>query len=162
MCFSATNFCHDTAHLESTVSSGHNWMSFIFYRSSLLKLNVCSLSYLNNLPNSTVLRYLPACVTLSPVPSAHNLGAIFYSNLSFSEHISAICKSCLYRIHESPQKVDEVWKISFIYVKYFRRYKDLENGKKISLVISLLYLNLVHELSRLSAKCRNVSQSLGY
>jgi hypothetical protein len=39
-------------------------------------------------------------VTLSPAISARNLGDIFDSKLSFTEHISAIPKSCLYHIRD--------------------------------------------------------------
>ena len=101
MSFSATNFCHDIVHLESTISSVHNWMS-----SNFLSLNPSKTEFLLiGLPqqlaklNSPTVS-LPDCVTLSPVPSARNLGVIFDSNLSFSEHISAISKSCLYHIRD--------------------------------------------------------------
>jgi hypothetical protein len=43
---------------------------------------------------------LPDNVTLSPAISARNLGVIFDSKLSFTEHISAISKSCLYHIRD--------------------------------------------------------------
>jgi hypothetical protein len=43
---------------------------------------------------------LPDNVTLSPAISARNLGVIFDSKLSFTEHISAISKSCLYQIRD--------------------------------------------------------------
>ena len=39
---------------------------------------------------------LPNDVILSPVDSARNLGVIFDSNLTFSNHISAVSKSWLY------------------------------------------------------------------
>ena len=39
-------------------------------------------------------------VTLSPVESACNLGVIFDSNLSSTEHISAVSKSFLYHIRD--------------------------------------------------------------
>ena len=41
---------------------------------------------------------LPDDVTLSLAKSARNLGVIFDSDLSFTEHISAISKSCQYPI----------------------------------------------------------------
>ena len=44
--------------------------------------------------------HLPNDVILSPVGSARNLGVIFYSNLTFSDHISAVSKSCLYHIRD--------------------------------------------------------------
>jgi hypothetical protein len=43
---------------------------------------------------------LPGNVVLCPVTSARNLGVIFDSNLSFSEHISAISKSCFQHIRD--------------------------------------------------------------
>ena len=39
-------------------------------------------------------------VTLSPVYSARNLGVIFDINLTFSQHISALSKSCFYHIRD--------------------------------------------------------------
>ena len=44
--------------------------------------------------------HLPNNVTLSPVYSARNLGVIFDSNLTFSQHISAVSKSCFYHIRD--------------------------------------------------------------
>jgi hypothetical protein len=44
--------------------------------------------------------HLPNDVILSPVDSARNLGVIFDSNLTFSNHISAVSKSCLYHIRD--------------------------------------------------------------
>jgi hypothetical protein len=39
-------------------------------------------------------------VTLLPVHSALNLGVIFDSNLTFSEHNSAVSESCFYLIRD--------------------------------------------------------------
>ena len=44
--------------------------------------------------------HLPNDVIFSPVDSAHDLGVIFDSNLTFSDHISAVSKSCLYHIRD--------------------------------------------------------------
>ena len=44
--------------------------------------------------------HLPNDVTLTPVDSARNLGVIFDNNLSFSQHISAISKSCFHDIRD--------------------------------------------------------------
>jgi len=44
--------------------------------------------------------HLPNNVILSPVDSARNLGAIFDKNLPFTQHISAISKSCFHNIHD--------------------------------------------------------------
>jgi hypothetical protein len=56
-------------------------------RQQLAKLNHPTVSF----PNS---------VTLCPVKSARNLGVIFYSTLSYSEHISATSKSCFNHIRD--------------------------------------------------------------
>ena len=76
--FSATNFCHDIAHLESTISSVQNWMSsnFLSLNPSKTEFLLISLpQQLAELNSPTV--SLSDCVTLSPVPSARNLGVIF-------------------------------------------------------------------------------------
>ena len=44
--------------------------------------------------------HLPNDVTLTPVDSARNLGVLFDNNLSFSQHISAISKSCFHDIRD--------------------------------------------------------------
>ena len=48
----------------------------------------------------SVIRALPNNVTLSPVYSACNLGVIFDSNFTFSQHISAVSNSCFYHIRD--------------------------------------------------------------
>ena len=59
----------------------------IFYHSILLKLNFCSLTCLNNLPNSIVLQYL--CLIVSHcLPSARNLGVIFFIQICHSLNTS--------------------------------------------------------------------------
>ena len=100
--FSAGDFSHNIAHLEQTVSNVYNWMS-----SNFLSLNPSKTEFLviglpkqleklNHPPNIN----LPNNVILSPVHSARNLGVIFDSNLTFSDHISAVSKSCLYHIRD--------------------------------------------------------------
>jgi hypothetical protein len=99
--FSATDFCHNISHLENTISLVHNWMSSNFLSLSPSKTEFLIIGLpqqLAKLNHPTI--SLPNSVTLSPVDSAHNLGVIFYSTLSFSEHISAISKSCLYHIQD--------------------------------------------------------------
>ena len=39
-------------------------------------------------------------ISLSLVSAARNLGVIFDSTLSMSDHISAVTKSCLFHIHD--------------------------------------------------------------
>jgi hypothetical protein len=53
---------------------------------------------LSKLSNAII--HLPNNVTLSPVHSARNLGIIFDSNLTFSQQISAVCKSSFYHIRD--------------------------------------------------------------
>ena len=75
-----------------------------FFLSILQKLNFSSFLVIGlpkqleklNLPTI----HLPNDVILSPVHSARNLGIIFDSNLTFSDHISAVSKSCLYHIRD--------------------------------------------------------------
>ena len=53
---------------------------------------------LSKLVNPTI--HLPDNVTLTPVDSARNLGVIFDKHVTFSYHISAITKSCLFHIRD--------------------------------------------------------------
>jgi hypothetical protein len=39
-------------------------------------------------------------LTLSPVSSARNLSVLFESNLSLSDHISSIIKSCIFHVRD--------------------------------------------------------------
>ena len=99
--FSAADFAYNITHLENTISNVSNWMS-----SNFLSLNPSKTEFLIiGLPqqlsklNSPVI-HLPNNVTLSPVTSARNLGVIFDNNLTFSQHISAISKSCFLNIRD--------------------------------------------------------------
>ena len=67
-----------------------------FFLSIPLTLSFFLLVFLNNSQNSVNLSFidLPNNVTLSPVLSSRNLGVIFDSNLTFSQHTSAVSKSC--------------------------------------------------------------------
>ena len=99
--FSVVDFSHNIAHLEQTVSNVYHWMS-----SNFLSLNPSKTEFLvlglpkplNKLNHPTI--HLPNDVILSPVDSARNLGVIFDSSLTFSNHISAVSKSCLYHIRD--------------------------------------------------------------
>ena len=90
---------HAISHLEHTISNVYNWVS-----SNFLSLNPSKIEFLLvGLPQqlselSNPITLLPNNVTLSPVCSARNLGVIFDSNLTFSQHISAVSKSCFYQI----------------------------------------------------------------
>jgi exonuclease III len=99
--FSAADFAYNITHLENTISNVSNWMS-----SNFLSLNPSKTEFLIiGLPqqlsklNSPII-HLPNNVTLSPVTSARNLGVIFDNNLTFSQHISAISKSCFLNIRD--------------------------------------------------------------
>ena len=99
--FSAGDFSHNIAHLEQTVSNVYNWMSsnFLSLNPSKTEFLVIGLpKQLEKLNHPTI--HLPNNVILSPVHSARNLGVIFDSNLTFSDHISAVSKSCLYHIRD--------------------------------------------------------------
>jgi len=43
---------------------------------------------------------MPSNNTTTPAQSAHNLGVIFDSTLSMSDHISSVSKSCFLSIHD--------------------------------------------------------------
>ena len=98
---SATDFSNNIGHFESTISSVHNWMS-----SNFLSLNPSKTEFLLlGLPYQLAKLQLPKIslpgnITLCPVNSARNLGVIFDSHLSFSEHSSAISKSCFNHIRD--------------------------------------------------------------
>jgi hypothetical protein len=99
MSFSATEFCQNISHLENIISLVQKWMS-----SNFLSLNPSKTEFLilglrqqlAKLNHPTI--SLPNSVTLCPVKSARNLGVIFDSTLFYSEHISAISKSCFNHI----------------------------------------------------------------
>jgi hypothetical protein len=97
MSFSATEFCQNISHLENTISLVQKWMSSNF-PSETEFLIIGLRQQLARLSHPTI--SLPNSVTLYPVKSARNLGVIFYSTLSYSEHISAISKSCFNHIRD--------------------------------------------------------------
>ena len=85
--FSAVDFSHSSAHLEQTVSNVYNWISSYF-----LSLNPSKTEFLViGLPKQLEKLYHPTIhlrndVILSPVDSARNLGIIFDSNITQSDH----------------------------------------------------------------------------
>ena len=99
--FSAADFAYKITHLEQTISNVSDWMS-----SNFLSLNPSKTEFIViGLPQQlkkivSPLIHLPNGVNLSPVSSARNLGIIFDNNLSFSEHISSVSKSCFYHIRD--------------------------------------------------------------
>ena len=52
---------------------------------------------------------IPGNTTIQPVSSARNLGIIFDSNLSFSDHISYISKSCFTHIRDLRRIRNTLW-----------------------------------------------------
>src|SRR5664279_3771005 len=85
--------------LCAKVSKVSNWMSC-----NLLSLNQSKTEFLLiGLPQqlsklSNPLLAMPSNVSITPTSTARNLGVIFDSTLSMSEHISAISKSCFCHI----------------------------------------------------------------
>ena len=78
----------------------HGWPQ-TFYLSTLLKLNFFLLDFLHNFLKFTIPTLtISSNTTIQPVSSARNLGIIFDSNLSFSDHISYISKSCFSHIRD--------------------------------------------------------------
>ena len=101
MSFSALNFTENICLLENTLSKVSSWMS-----SNLLALNQSKTEFLLfGLPKQlsklgNPILHMPSNVAVSPVSSARNLGVIFDSSLSLSNHISAISKSCFSHIRD--------------------------------------------------------------
>jgi hypothetical protein len=99
--FSAVNFSENIKILQQTICEISNWMA-----SNFLSLNPSKTEFLllglpaqlAKIENPTL--FLPSKVNIKPVPSARNLGIIFDSNLSFSDHISHITKSCFANIRD--------------------------------------------------------------
>jgi len=63
-----------------------------------LKLNSCSLVFLNSFPKFLILLFLCPPMSITLANSARNLGVIFDSSLTFSEHILSVSKSCFLSI----------------------------------------------------------------
>ena len=99
--FSAADFAQNITHLEQTISNVSNWMS-----SNFLSLNPSKTEFLLlGLPQQlkkleSPVIHLPNGVILSPTKSARNLGVVFDSNFTLSEHISSVSKSCFYHIRD--------------------------------------------------------------
>lgn len=99
--FSPANFTNNIKTLQNTISQISSWMA-----SNFLSLNPSKTEFLLiGLPtqlakiNNPSLS-MPSNITLKPVPSARNLGVIFDANLSLSDHISSISKSCFAHIRD--------------------------------------------------------------
>jgi hypothetical protein len=99
--FSATDFSTNMLHLQNTIDTVSSWMS-----SNLLTLNQSKTEFLliglpkqlAKITNPTLT--MPSDVSIIPVNSARNLGVIFDSSLTMSEHISSVSKSCFSSIRD--------------------------------------------------------------
>ena len=99
--FSAADFSFNITHLEQTVSKVSDWMSanFLSLNPSKTEFLLIGLpQQLKKINNPKI--HLPNGVVLSPVTSARNLGVIFDNNITFSQHISSVSKSCFYHIRD--------------------------------------------------------------
>ena len=99
--FSALDFALNIAHLKTTINNVSTWMS-----ANLLSLNQSKTEFLLiGLPKqlskiSDPALLMPSNVTITPTDSARNLGVIFDSSLTFSDHISSVSKSCFLSIRD--------------------------------------------------------------
>jgi hypothetical protein len=99
--FSASKFSEKIAHLQATVDLVSQWMS-----SNLLSLNQSKTEFLliglptqlAQISDPTLL--MPSNAIITPTSSARNLGVIFDSTLSMSDHISSVSKSCFLLIRD--------------------------------------------------------------
>ena len=98
--FTPTNsaLCLETPPLSLTFFPGWTWTNC---SSIHLKLNFFLLAQNNSVSNFLILQtYLSAMISSQSVPSAHNLGFIFDSDMSFSEQINSVSKSCHFHIRD--------------------------------------------------------------
>ena len=99
--FSVDAFSENILLLQNTISNISSWMA-----SNFLSLNPVKTEFLLiGLPAQLAKIHTPTLTissntTIQSVSSARNLGVIFDSNLSFSDHISYISKSCFSHIRD--------------------------------------------------------------
>ena len=99
--FSADTFSENILLFQNTISNISSWMA-----SNFLSLNPAKTEFLliglpaqlSKIHNPTLT--ISSNTTIQPVSSARNLGIIFDSNLSFSDPISYISKSCFSHIRD--------------------------------------------------------------
>jgi Reverse transcriptase (RNA-dependent DNA polymerase) len=106
--FSSNKFRENISLLESAIAEVSSWMSANFLMLNPLKTEFLlvglpkQLSKIENPSISTT-----PTVVLSPVSSARNLGVLFDSNLSLSDHISPIIKSSLFHVRDLRPILDQ-------------------------------------------------------
>jgi hypothetical protein len=91
---STADFAYTISLLELTISDSTTGCYLSFSHSLVGGLP----QQLSKLSNPII--HLPNNVTLSPIHSARNLGVILESNLTFSEHMSTVSKSCFSQIRD--------------------------------------------------------------
>ena len=99
--FSPLDFCSSILSLQNTISLISDWMS-----ANLLSLNQSKTEFLviglpqqlSKLSNPSL--SMPSNLSITPSVAARNLGVIFDSTLSMSNHISAISKTCFSSIRD--------------------------------------------------------------
>ena len=99
--FSPCNFQQNIQLLQNTISEISSWMAsnFLSLNSSKTEFLLIGLpTQLAKIDNPSL--SMPSSTSIKPVDSATNLGVIFDSNLSFSDHISYISKTCFAHIRD--------------------------------------------------------------
>ena len=99
--FSPCNFQQNIQLLQNTISEISSWMAsnFLSLNSSKTEFLLIGLpTQLAKIDNPSL--SMPSSTSIKPVTSARNLGVIFDSNLSFSDHISYISKTCFAHIRD--------------------------------------------------------------
>ena len=99
--FSSSEFLQNLSLLENAINEVCSWMS-----ANLLMLNPSKTDFLliglpkqlSKIQNPTLT--VTPTVSVSPASSARNLGIQFDSNLSLSDHISSVTKSCLFHVRD--------------------------------------------------------------
>jgi hypothetical protein len=99
--FTALDFSENISHLKSTINTVSSWMT-----ANLLSLNQSKTEFLliglpqqlSKVSDPTLL--MPSNITISPTDTARNLGVIFDSSLTMSDHISSVSKSCFLSIRD--------------------------------------------------------------
>jgi hypothetical protein len=100
--FSSNKFRENVSILDIAIAEVSSWMS-----ANLIMLNPSKTEFLlvglpkqlSKIENPSI-SMTPTVVFITPVSSARNLVVLFDSNLSLSDHISSIIKSCLFHVRD--------------------------------------------------------------